>query len=52
VALYALAQFAVAYNLIAQFGIYIHEGHGQLVTSLHELMGMLRSDLPKADSNE
>jgi hypothetical protein len=37
---YALAQFAFAYSLIAQIGIYIHEGHGQLVKSLGELMGM------------
>jgi len=41
VAVYALAQFAFAYNLIAQLGIYIHAGHGQVVKSLHELMGML-----------
>ncbi len=37
---YALAQFAFAYSLIAQLGIYIHEGRGQLVKSLGELMGM------------
>jgi hypothetical protein len=37
---YALAQFAFAYSLIAQIGIYIHEGRGQLVKSLGELMGM------------
>ena len=37
---YALAQFAFAYSLIAQVGIYIHEGRGQLVKSLGELMGM------------
>jgi hypothetical protein len=40
VAGYALAQFAFAYSLIAQLGIYIHEGHGQLVRSLSELMGL------------
>ena len=37
---YALAQFAFAYSLIAQMGIYIHEGRGQLVKSLGELIGM------------
>jgi zinc-ribbon domain len=37
---YALAQFAFAYSLIAQLGIYIHEGHGQLVKSLAELLNM------------
>jgi hypothetical protein len=41
VAGYALAQFAFAYSLIAQLGIYLHEGHGQLVRGLSELMGML-----------
>jgi hypothetical protein len=41
VAAYALAQFAFAYSLIAQIGIYIHEGHGQLVRSLGSLLGML-----------
>jgi hypothetical protein len=40
VAGYALAQIAFAYSLVAQLGIYIHEGHGQLVRSLGELMGM------------
>ena len=37
---YALAQFAFAYSLIAQMGIYIQEGHGQIVKSLSELIGM------------
>ena len=41
VAAYALAQFAFAYSLIALLGIYIHEGHGQVVKSLSELIGML-----------
>ncbi len=41
VAGYALAQIAFAYALIAQLGIYIHEGHGQLVKSLSELLAML-----------
>ncbi len=37
---FALAQFAFAYSLIAQMGIYIHEGHGQIVRSLNELIQM------------
>ena len=41
VAVYALAQFAFAYSLIAQIGIYVNEGHGQVVRSLHDVMGML-----------
>jgi hypothetical protein len=38
VAGFALAQFAAAYSLDAQFGLYLHEGHGQLVKSLTELI--------------
>lgn len=41
VAGYALAQFAFAYSLIAQIGVYIHEGYGQLVWSLSEILGKL-----------
>jgi len=41
VAVYALAQFAFAYSLIAQIGVYIHEGHGQIVKSLSEFLEML-----------
>lgn len=41
IAAYALAQFAMAYSLVAQMGIYIHEGHGQFVKSLSELIRML-----------
>jgi hypothetical protein len=41
VAGFALAQFAVAYSLIAQCGLYLHEGHGQVVRSVMELLGML-----------
>jgi len=37
---YALAQFAFAYKLIAQIGIYINEGHGQIVRSLAEILAM------------
>jgi hypothetical protein len=38
---FALAQFAIAYSLVAQMGRYIHEGHGQLVRSLTDLLGWL-----------
>lgn len=41
VAGFALAQFAFAYSLIAQMGIYISEGHGQLVRSLGSLINSL-----------
>jgi len=41
IAAYALAQFAAAYSLIAQIGVYIHEGHGQLVKSVTEIIRML-----------
>jgi hypothetical protein len=41
VAAYALAQFAFAYSLIAQLGIHVHEGHGQVVKSLSALIGTL-----------
>ncbi len=40
IALYALAQFAFAWSLFAQLGIYIHEGHGQMVKRLGELIGL------------
>jgi len=36
----ALAQFAFAYSLIAQVGLYLAEGHGQLVFSLPKLLGL------------
>ncbi len=39
---FALAQFAFAYSLIAQIGLYIHEGRGQLVKSLTDLFNFLR----------
>lgn len=35
---FALAQFAAAYSLIAQMGVYLHEGHGQIVLSLAQLI--------------
>jgi hypothetical protein len=41
VAGFALAQFALAYSLIAQIGVYIHEGHGQIVRSLEEILKLL-----------
>jgi len=36
---YALAQFAAAVDLIAQLGVYLRTGHGQLVRSFAELLG-------------
>ena len=33
---FALAQVAAAYSLIAQMGIYVHEGHGQYIRSLKD----------------
>ena len=36
----ALAQFAAAYSLIAQPGIYVDQGYGQVVKSLAEIIGM------------
>ncbi len=41
VGVYALAQFAVAYTLVAQLGLFIHEGHGQMVKSVADLLGLL-----------
>ena len=37
----ALAQFAAAYSLIAQFGVYVAEGHGQHVFRLADLLRAL-----------
>ena len=37
----ALAQFAAAYSLVAQIGLYIHEGYGQVVMSAAELLDKL-----------
>jgi hypothetical protein len=39
VAGFALTQFAVAYSMIAQSGLYLHEGHGQFVKNVMELFG-------------
>ena len=36
---YVLSQFALAYSCIAQIGIYIHSGTGQLVKKLAEMIG-------------
>jgi hypothetical protein len=38
---YVLAQFAFAYSCIAQIGIFIHGGTGQLVKKLAEIVGIL-----------
>jgi hypothetical protein len=40
VAGFALAQFALAYDLVAQMGLYLHEGHGQMVASLLKLANL------------
>jgi hypothetical protein len=41
IAVFALAQIAFAYSLVAQFGLYIHQGHGQIVHRLMELVKMM-----------
>ena len=41
VAGFALAQFALGYSLIAQLGVYLGEGHGQLVFDLSQLLRLL-----------
>lgn len=41
VAGFALAQFALGYSVVAQLGLYLHEGHGQLVMGVMKLLGML-----------
>ena len=38
VAAFAVAQFAAAYSLLAQVGVYLAEGHGQLVFQLPSLL--------------
>jgi hypothetical protein len=40
---YAVAQFAIPYSLIAQFGLYLSHGRGQLVKGVGELIGLLWS---------
>ena len=40
VAGFALAQFALGYSIIAQIGLYVHAGRGQLVKSIVELIRM------------
>lgn len=35
---YVLAQLAAAYSLVAQLGVYVSEGHGQLVVRLSDLL--------------
>ena len=41
IAVFALAQIAFAYSLIAQAGIFIHQGHGLVVHSLIDLLRMI-----------
>ena len=38
---FAVAQFAFAYSLLAQIGLYIHEGHGQIVRNVADLLALL-----------
>jgi len=35
---FAVAQMAIAYSLLAQFGIFLHQGRGQLVWGLADLL--------------
>ncbi|MFP5213420.1 MAG: zinc ribbon domain-containing protein [Acidobacteriota bacterium] len=35
---FALGQFAIAYSLIAQLGLYLHEGRGQVVKRIFDLL--------------
>jgi hypothetical protein len=37
---FAVAQFAAAWSLVAQVGVYLAEGHGQLVFNLPKLLGV------------
>jgi hypothetical protein len=41
VAGWALAQFAAAYSLVAQMGVYLHDGRGQLVRSAADLVALV-----------
>jgi hypothetical protein len=36
---FAVAQIGAAYSLIAQIGIYVDRGYGQVVRSVAELLG-------------
>jgi hypothetical protein len=38
---FAVAQFGLAYSLVAQFGAYLHEGRGQFVADVGQLLGLL-----------
>ena len=44
---FALAQIGVAYSLIAQIGFYIHEGHGQVVKNLLEVLEFFEVNIEK-----
>jgi len=37
---FAIAQFAAAYSLVARVGLYVAEGHRQLVFPLSRLLGL------------
>lgn len=38
---FALAQFAAAYSLVAQMGLFVHDGRGQVVWSIAKLAKMI-----------
>lgn len=37
---FALAQFAVAWSLVAQMGLFVHDGRGQAVRRIGQLLGL------------
>ena len=37
---FALAQFGLGYSLIAQFGLFLHDGRGQVVRGVADLLGL------------
>ena len=39
---FALAQIGIAYSLIARIGIFLHQGRGQLVWSVADIIRRLR----------
>ncbi len=38
--IWAIAQFTVAYSCIAQVGLYFHQGYGQVVYPIFQLLGI------------
>jgi hypothetical protein len=41
IGLISVSQFTIAGFALAQIGVYIHEGHGQIVKSLEEIIRLL-----------